>query len=104
MPRKLFLVALLFLATSIAFSQTASQRPKTRHFTFDYSFTVNITDTGKPLDVCFPMAHSDQFQKVRIVSKTGDLPLQETTEPEYGNRMFHAHTAKADKAEYHFTV
>ena len=104
MPRKLSLVVLLFVSTSFAFSQAASQKPKVRHFTFDYSFTVNVTEPGQPLDVWFPVAHSDQFQKVKIISKSGDLPLQETMDPEYGNRMFHARAAKADKAEYHFTV
>lgn len=104
MLRKLFLVVLPFVAISIAFPQAASRAPKIRHFTFDYSFTVNVTDPGNPLDIWFPMAHSDQFQKVKIISKTGDLPLQETTEPEYGNRMFHAHTAHANKAAYHFSV
>lgn len=103
MSRKLFLIALLFVSC-FAFSQAASHTPKARHFTFDYSFTVNITKPGSPLDVWFPAAHSDQFQKVKIISMTGDLPLQETKEPEYGNRIFHAHSAKADKAEYHFTV
>jgi transglutaminase-like putative cysteine protease len=77
---------------------------KSRHFELDYSFTVRITDPGKPLDVWFPMAQSDQFQQVKILSKTGDLPLKETAEPEYGNRMFYAHTDKANQAEYRFSV
>jgi transglutaminase-like putative cysteine protease len=81
-----------------------AQAPKTRHFTFEYTFTVRITDPGKPLDVWFPMAHSDQYQQIKILSQTADLPLEETYEPEYGNRMFHAHTAKADKPQYHFRV
>ncbi|HEV2987349.1 MAG TPA: transglutaminase-like domain-containing protein [Candidatus Angelobacter sp.] len=90
----------LFLLLSIAaFAQT-----KSRHFVFDYSFTVRNTDPGKPLQVWFPMAVSDQFQQVRIISKSGDLPLRQTRESEYGNQMFYAHTDKADKAEYHFSV
>ena len=105
MLRNLSIVPFLLLSTAIAFSQTSvSQATKARHFTFDYSFTVRVTDPGKPLDIWFPMAHSDEYQQVKILSKQGDLPLQETSEPEYGNRMFYAHTAKADKPEYHFSV
>jgi len=95
-PRKV-LSSILFLLLSIA----AHCQPKSRHFVFDYSFTVRNTDPGKPLQIWFPMAASDRFQQVRIISKSGDLPLQQTREAEYGNQMFYAHT---DKAEYHFSV
>lgn len=100
MLRKLSVVLLSFAVAFPVFAQA----PKSRHFTFDYSFTVRITEPGKPLDVWFPMAHSDSYQQVKIVSRTSDLPLEETVEREYGNPMFHAHTAKADKPEYHFSV
>jgi transglutaminase-like putative cysteine protease len=91
-------------ATLVIVLIASAQTPKSRHFTFDYSFTVRISDPGKPLDIWFPMAHSDAYQQIKIVSQTGDLPLEETREPEYGNRMFHAHTARAIKPEYHFSV
>jgi hypothetical protein len=100
MLRRFSAIALFLLFSLFCVAQSA----KSRHFVFDYSFTVKISDPGKPLDVWFPMAHSDQFQQVKIVSRTSDLPLKETTEPEYGNKMFYAHTDKADKAEYHFSV
>lgn len=103
MPRKLSLVLPAVLLTSIAFAQSSSSH-KSRHFTFDYSFTVRVTDPGRPLDVWFPMAHSDRYQQVKILSSKADLPLRETSENEYGNRMFYAHTARADRPEYHFTV
>ena len=99
MLRKLSLVLL-----ALVLVPATAQSPKSRHFTFDYNFTVRITDPGKPLDVWFPMAQSDQYQQIKVISKSGDLPLEETSEPEYGNSMFHAHTAKADKAEYQFRV
>jgi hypothetical protein len=95
-----FSAVLLFLLFGLcAFTQT-----KSRHFELNYSFTVRITDPGKPLDVWFPMAQSDEFQKVKVLSKSGDLSLKETTEPEYGNKMFYAHTEKATQPEYHLTV
>lgn len=100
MVRKISVLSFLLLFSFGAFAQPV----KTRHFVFDYSFTVRVSESGKPLDVWFPMAHSDRFQQVRILSMTGDLPLKETSEPEYGNKMFYAHADKATRAEYHFSV
>jgi transglutaminase-like putative cysteine protease len=97
--RKICVLAFLLVLCLPSLGQS-----KSRRFVFDYSFTVRNTDPGKPLAVWFPMARSDEFQKVTIISKTGDLPLEETSEPEYGNHMFYAHTEKADKSEYHFSV
>ncbi|HET9285866.1 MAG TPA: transglutaminase-like domain-containing protein, partial [Candidatus Angelobacter sp.] len=99
MLRRISAVAILLLFTLCALAQS-----KSRHFELNYSFSVRVTDPGKPLDIWFPIAQSDQFQQVKITFKSGDLPLQETTEPEYGNKMFYAHTDKADRPEYHFTV
>ena len=103
MLRNLSFVLPALVLTSLAVAQRSSS-PKSRHFTFDYAFTVRVTDPGKPLDVWFPMAHSDRYQQVKIISTHADLPVRETSEPEYGNRMFYAHTARAGKAEYHFSV
>jgi len=105
MLRKSSLFVFLLLITCIVFSESSPSRtPRARHFTFDYSFTVRVTDRGKPLDIWFPMAHSDQYQQVKIISKQGDLPLHQTRDSEYGNGMFYAHTAKADKSEYNFSI
>jgi transglutaminase-like putative cysteine protease len=98
MPRKISILLLFLFVSLFAVSQ------ESRHFTFEYAFTVRVTDPGKPLDIWFPLAQSDQFQQVQIVSKSGDLPLKETRESEYRNAMLYAHTDKADKSEYHFSV
>jgi transglutaminase-like putative cysteine protease len=100
MLRKLCIILLCFAVPALGLAQS----PRARHFVFDYSFTLRITDRGKPLDVWFPMAQSNRYQDVKIVSKTSDLPLEETVEPEYGNRMFHAHTNKAVNSEYRFSI
>src|SRR5215831_15347021 len=97
--RKSLVLSFFLLVSLVSFAQNNS-----RHFVFDYSFTVRNTDPGKPLAVWFPIPQSDDFQKITIVSKSSDLPLEETREPEYGNRMFYAHTDRADKAEYRFSV
>lgn len=100
MLRKLSVVLLSFAFAPLLYAQV----PRSRHFTFDYSFTVRVTEPGQPLEIWFPMAHSDEYQQVKIISKSSDLPLEETVEPKYGNRIFHARIAAADKLEYHFSV
>jgi transglutaminase-like putative cysteine protease len=97
--RRISAVSFFLLFTIGAFAQS-----KSRHFELNYSFSVRVTDPGKPLDIWFPIAPSNEFQQVKIISQSGDLPLKETAEAEYGNKMFYAHTDKADQAEYHFTV
>lgn len=100
MLRKLSVVLLSLAFAPLLYAQV----PRSRHFTFDYSFTVRVTEPGQPLEIWFPMAHSDEYQQVKIISKRSDLPLEETVEPKYGNRMFHARIAAADRPEYHFSV
>jgi len=75
-----------------------------RHITFRYEFTVRNITPGQQVHVWIPLAHSDQFQKVRATSMTGDLPLKQTREQEYGNQMLFAQAEKATKREYHFVI
>src|SRR5258708_13359658 len=98
MPRRISAVSLFLL-----FSLCALAQSKSRHFELNYSFTVRITDPGKPLDIWFPVAQSDQFQQVKILSKSGDLALKETSEPQYGNKMFYAHPDKPTHPQHHFS-
>jgi transglutaminase-like putative cysteine protease len=93
------LVPLLLL--SFASAQTGVPE---RHFTFHYAFTVRNAHPGAPLRVWIPLAHSNEFQKVRMISQKGDLALKQTHENEYGNEMLYAETPKADKEEYAFEV
>src|SRR4051794_30684473 len=97
----IFLVATLFAADT---QTQASLHPSERHFTFDYNFTVRNTDPGKPLRIWIPLAETNNSQQVRVISKTGDLPLKQTRETEYGNAMLYASTEKADLPEYHFSI
>jgi hypothetical protein len=96
--RKLFLLAFALLLSLSAFTQT------TRHFTLRYAFSVRNVQPGEKLEIWFPQAYSDQFQDVKIVSVTGDLPLTTTRDAKYGNTIYHAVTSKAAKDEYAFDV
>ncbi len=91
----IFLVLLLPLAT---FAQQA------RHFTFQYAFTLRNLQLGHKLEIWFPQAHSDQFQRVEIVSVRGDLPLKRTHESKYFNSIFYAASNKVVRDEYRFDV
>ncbi|HXZ81747.1 MAG TPA: transglutaminase domain-containing protein [Terriglobales bacterium] len=93
----------LWLASLLACA-TLAQAQNSRHFTFRYEFSVKSPDPGKPLRIWFPMAHSDEWQDVRVVSATGDLPLTKAREQKYGNWVYFASTNKADKPEYRFSV
>jgi len=86
------------LMSCCAFAQSS------RHFTFHYDFTVRAVDPGKPFHVWIPLAHSSDFQTVRVVSKTGDLPLTEMRDKKSGNQMLYAETKETTKNEYKFAV
>jgi len=91
------LVVLIVLSVS-AWAQ------RSRHFSFHYGFTVNDVPSGKNVRIWIPAAHSDDFQEVKVVSATGDLPLKRNRENKYGNEMYYAELGKASKAELHFEV
>lgn len=98
--RGVWLLACLSLFSAV----TAAQVPRERHFKFTYAFTVRDPDQGKPLRVWFPIATSDDWQSVKILSIRSDLMLQKTREREYGDQMFYAYTPKAEKSEYRFEI
>ena len=96
--RRIFLAVLLLLASSMVMAQ------RQRHFTLHYEFTINNVEQGKPLRVWIPLAVSDTYQTVTVAAKGGDLPLKETRERQYGNRMFYAATERASQTSYHFAI
>jgi len=98
MLRTLCVLSSLFLALALsAFAQDS------RHFTFQYAFTVRNLPAGKKVRIWFPAAQSDAYQEVKIVSARGDLPLKETSESKYGNRIYYAET-NSSQPELRFDV
>lgn len=95
-------VLLTFLGLCL-FASAQSATPE-RHFTFHYRLSVRDLGPGATLQIWIPLAHTDAFQEVKLVSEKGDLALQRTRENEYGNEMLYAETPKADKPEYGFEV
>ncbi|MGH9529069.1 MAG: transglutaminase-like domain-containing protein [Terriglobales bacterium] len=94
-------VFLLFSAITLA---ALSHAQETRHFVFHYSFTVRNIPVGERVRIWIPAAESNDFQEVRVVRATGDLPLKRTHESKYGNQMYFAQTSKAKKRELHFEI
>jgi transglutaminase-like putative cysteine protease len=98
-----FVSVLLVLSSLCAFAQPAPPA-RERHFIFDYAFTVKDVRPGERVRVWIPLAHSDEYQDVRVLAKGGDLSLKEVRQPEFGNVVLYAESAKADKSEYAFHV
>jgi transglutaminase-like putative cysteine protease len=94
----------LCVSASLLFGLTLSLAAQdSRHFTFHYAFTVKNIAAGKNVRIWIPEARSDAFQKVRIVSAQGDLPLNMTKETKYGNHICYAETRSA-QPELHFVI
>jgi len=75
-----------------------------RHFKFHYAFTVKNVPAGQAVRIWFPLAHSDAYQSVTVVSQDGDLKTRQTEDSDYGNAILFAEDTKASKSEYHFSV
>jgi transglutaminase-like putative cysteine protease len=101
MSRKAHVLCLLSLIICSAVVTLSQPNPQ-RHFKFKYAFTVRNPESGKPLKVWFPMATSDAYQQVKLLSVKGDLPVKKTKEAEYGNQIFYAEAPAAKAGEYHF--
>lgn len=97
MLRKLCLLLSLFVLTLTAFAQDS------RHFTFHYAFTVKDLSPRKKIRIWIPVAQSDAYQDVRIVSTKGDLAQVKTRESKNGNEIYYAEAAVA-QPELHFDV
>src|SRR6202161_1615602 len=108
MPRRSLLALLLVVSLWPALAQTATSQTapsqKERHFTFHYAFALKNVNRGERVRVWIPLAHSDAFQDVKVTSKSGDLPLKQVRQPEYGNEVLYAETSKADEDDYKFSV
>lgn len=91
-------LVLLFAFQCLASAQT------TRHFTFHYAFTVKDVPDGQRVRIWFPLAHSGQYQHIKVVSAKGDLSLKKSREPRFGNENYYAEASKAKGGDLHFEV
>ena len=90
---------ILFPVLFVVFAVAVGSAQESRHFTFHYAFTVKNVTPGQPVRIWIPMAHSDAYQEVKVLSANGDLPLKKTHESKFGNEMFYAEDKKAKAAE-----
>jgi len=98
MPRRCLIVLLPALLCVSALAQPE------RHFNFHYTFTVKNVTPGERVRIWIPLAHTDAFQDVKVISKTGDLALKQVHQMDYGNEVLYAEASKTDKNEYKFSV
>jgi transglutaminase-like putative cysteine protease len=94
----------LWLSLSVLILMTSAAAQESRHFTFHYGFTVKSVPAGQRARVWIPLAHSDEFQEVKVISANGDVPLKRTRESRYGNEMYYAEDSKAKGGDLHFEV
>jgi len=90
----------VLLSFLVALSAAAQD---SRHFTFHYAFTVKNLPAGRNVRVWIPVAQSDAYQEVKIISTQEDLPLKKTRESKYGNQIYYAETSSAPP-ELHFDI
>ena len=99
MLRKLRVLSSLFLVFAPSlFAQDS------RHFTFHYAFTVRNLPSGKKVRIWIPVAQSDAYQEVKIISAQGDLPLKKTSESRFGNQIYFAEAFGSTQPELHFDL
>jgi transglutaminase-like putative cysteine protease len=98
MLRKLCVLLSLFVLAGSSFGQDS------RHFIFHYGFTVKNVPSGKSVRIWIPVAESDAYQEVKIVSAKGDLPLKKERESKYRNEIYFAEASNATQPELHFDV
>ncbi len=97
-----FLHAAAFaLAASLGFTSLpgAAARPESSATTRTFSFTYKVTvpkppDSAKHLDAWVPLPLQDDLQRVGGLHASAtmsghDVPLEQTTDSQYGNRMVH---------------
>jgi transglutaminase-like putative cysteine protease len=94
----------MFASLSLACLTLSAAAQESRHFTFHYAFTVKDIPAGKRVRVWIPAAESDAYQKVKVVSIKGDLPLMKTGERRYGNGIYFAEISSAIQRELHFDM
>jgi transglutaminase-like putative cysteine protease len=99
MLRKLCVLSSVLFAFALA-----SVAQDSRHFTFHYAFTVKNVPTGKKVRVWMPVAKSDAWQEVKILSAKGDLPVKKTRDSKFGNEIYYAESSRAAQPELHFDV
>ena len=77
---------------------------ESRHFTFQYDFTVKNLPAGKKVRIWIPAAQSDAYQEVKVASAKGDLPLKKTREPRFSNETYFAEINSVAQPELHFDI
>ncbi len=98
MLRNILVACLLMSIAVLTYAQDS------RHFQFQYAFTVKNLPADAKVRVWIPVARSGAFQDVTIVSARGDLHMMRTHEQTYGNQMLYAEASSVGQSELGFNI
>lgn len=101
MFRKIALIGIIFFALT-GFGQEPG--PKQRHFVLRYAFTVKDVPAGKEFRVWIPLAHTDAFQDVQVLTKQGDAKLHKSAQDDFGNTALYAEAEPERTRDYRFVI
>jgi transglutaminase-like putative cysteine protease len=95
----------LIVSCALLFSlQLVAQTPKQRHFVLHYAVKVKDVPAGKELRIWIPLAHSDAYQDVQVLSKEGDLKLRKSADDASGNTALYAEADTTKTRDYRFRI
>jgi transglutaminase-like putative cysteine protease len=104
-PKRAVVVSCLFvlLASTVVMSRPSSSSPPSRTFLFEYHVSLKAIPRGAGrVRIWMPCPASDKNQTVSLRKMTGTIPLRETREPVFGNRILYAEMLhpSSDSAEF----
>ena len=91
-------------AQDAAKTSADSVAPKVRRFQLEYGATLTKLPPGKPVRVWLPIPPSNDYQRVREVSRTLPATAQEGADAKYGNRMLYFQTTAPESGEVAFQM
>jgi transglutaminase-like putative cysteine protease len=95
----------LIVSCVLLFSlQLVAQTPKQRHFSLHYAVKVKDVPAGKELRIWIPLARSDAYQDVQVLSKEGDLKLRKSADDASGNTALYAEADTTKTRDYRFQI
>ena len=102
-PKRVVSCLFVLLALPVVMSRPSSSSPPSRTFLFEYHVSLKAIPRGAGrVRIWMPRPASDKNQAVTLKRMVGTIPLRETREPVFGNRILYAEILhpSSDSAEF----